>query len=90
MSIKTAFIYKLLQEFIESKSVIPVILNINQLEAYSGKDEIYRKVLENLIRRMYSQLKDDSRIGPKLQEGLKYTRKYVEIIDQLKKLKVPN
>lgn len=57
---KTSFVYKAIWELKKKDStIIPILLNAAQLEAESIKDNIEaKKILENLIRRLYSMTRD--------------------------------
>ena len=57
---KTSFIYKAIWELkAKDNLIIPILLNAAQLEAESIKDIIEsKKILENLIRRLYSMTRD--------------------------------
>lgn len=57
---KTSFVHKAIWELKKKDStIIPILLNAAQLEAESIKDNIEaKKILENLIRRLYSMTRD--------------------------------
>jgi len=57
---KTSFVYKAIWELKKKdNTIIPILLNAAQLEAESIKDNIEaKKILENLIRRLYSMTRD--------------------------------
>lgn len=60
---KTAFVYKVLKELKQEKpeKVIPIIVNVNQI--YKSEEKFNNNILlENLIRRLFSVLKDNKYI----------------------------
>ncbi len=65
---KTSFVYKTLWELKKKDStIIPILLNAAQLEAESVKDNIEaKKILENLIRRLYSMTRDVGSLDDKV------------------------